>query len=82
MGKDMAGLARKNLMVDPDSVRALARRRGTSESQAVRDAVDFALAAEEVIGAIQDLHQRGGLDDVFGRLPDEADLTDMPDARA
>ena len=70
----MAGLARKNLMVDLDSVRALARRRGTSESQAVRDAVDFALAAEDVMAAIRELHLRGGLDDVFGRLPDEADV--------
>jgi hypothetical protein len=77
----MAGIARKSLMVDPDSVRALARRRGTSESQAVRDAVDFALAAEEVVAAIQDLHERGGLDDVFGRLPDVSDLTDRPDTR-
>jgi hypothetical protein len=75
----MAGLARKNLMVDLDSVHALARRRGTSESQAVRDAVDFALAAEEVGAAIRDLHERGGLDDVFGRLPDEVDAPDSGD---
>lgn len=82
MGAVMAGLLRKNLMVDPESVRALAHRRGTSESQAVRDAVDFALAAEEVMAALQDLHQRGGLDDAFGRLPDETDLPDVADARA
>ena len=75
----MAGLARKNLMVDADKVRDLAHRQGTSESQAVRQAVDFALAAEEVMAAIRELHDRGGLDDVFGRLPAEADLpTDGP----
>ncbi|TAK33325.1 MAG: hypothetical protein EPO21_13310 [Chloroflexota bacterium] len=64
---------RKNLVVDGDKVSELARRRGTSESGAVREAVDFALAAEEVMAAIHGLHARGGIDDVFGRMPDEAD---------
>jgi hypothetical protein len=67
----MAGLTRKNLMVDAERVRELARRRATSESEAVRQAVDFALAADEVMAAVQELHDRGGLDDAFGRLPDE-----------
>jgi hypothetical protein len=70
----MSRLTRKNLMVDADSVHELARQRGTSESQAVRQAVDFALAAEEVMAAIRELHERGGIDDVFGRLPDEVEL--------
>ena len=69
----MAGLRRKNLMVDAEKVQELARRRGTSESGAVRQAVDFALAAEEVMAAVRTLHERRGLDDVFGRLPDEVD---------
>jgi hypothetical protein len=69
----MAGLARKNLVVDAEKVRDLARRQATSESEAVRQAVDFALAAEEVMAAVRELHERGGLDDVFGRLPDEVD---------
>lgn len=69
----MAGLTRKNLMVDADGLRELARRRGTSESGAVRQAVDFALAAEEIMAAVRELHERGGLDDAFGRLPDEID---------
>jgi hypothetical protein len=69
----MAGLSRKNLIVDADKVRELAHRQGTSESQAVRQAVDFALMAEEVMAAIRELHARGGIDDVFGRLPDEVD---------
>ena len=71
----MARLTRKNLMVDADQVRDLAQRRGTNDSQAVRQAVDFALAAEEVMAALRELHERGGLDDVFGRLPDEEDAS-------
>jgi hypothetical protein len=69
----MAGITRKNLMVDADKVRELAHQRGTTESQAVREAVDFALVAEEVMAAIRKLHEHGGLDDVFGRLPDEVE---------
>ena len=68
----MARLMRKNLVVDGEKVSELARRRGTSGSEAVRRAVDDALAAEEVMEAIRALHARGGIDDVFGRLPDEA----------
>jgi hypothetical protein len=67
----MRRLDRKNLVVDAEKVRDLARRRKTSESEAVRQAVDFALAAEEVMAAVRGLHAHGGLDDVFGRLPDE-----------
>lgn len=70
----MAGLTRKNLMVDADKVRELAHRRGTTESQAVRQAVDFALMADEVMAAIRELHEQGGIDDVFGRLPDEIEF--------
>ena len=40
-------LKRKNLMVDNDAVVALARLRGTNESEAVRQAVAEALADEE-----------------------------------
>lgn len=74
----MVYLTRKTLMVDAEKVRDLARRRETSESNAVRQAVDFALAAEEVMAAIRELHARGGLNDVFGRLPDEASPTLSP----
>jgi hypothetical protein len=69
---EMGKLTRKNLMVEGSKVSELARRRGTSESEAVREAVDYALAAEEVMVAIRSLHERAGIDDVFGRLPDEA----------
>ncbi len=68
----MKKLTRKNLVVEGDKVSELARRRGTSQSEAVRQAVDFALAAEEVMAAIRALHASGGIDDVFGRMPDEA----------
>ena len=68
----MSRLTRKNLVVDGDKVRDLARLRGTSESEAVRQAVDYALAAEEVMAAIRELHALGGIDDVFGRMPEEA----------
>jgi hypothetical protein len=71
----MAGLKRKNLVVDAEKLRELARLRATSESEAVRQAVDMALAAEEVMVAVRELHARSGLDDVFGRLPDELDAT-------
>jgi hypothetical protein len=70
----MTGFTRKNLMVDADRVRELARQRGMSESQAVREAVEFALAAEEINAAIRALHDRGSLDDGLGRLPDEVEL--------
>lgn len=73
----MSQLTRKNLMVDAEKVRELARQRGTSESEAVRQAVDHALAAEEIMAVIRELHARGGIDDVFGpppELPDDEDL--------
>ncbi|MBI3972949.1 MAG: ribbon-helix-helix protein, CopG family [Chloroflexi bacterium] len=70
----MGKLARKNLVLDPERVRELARRRGTSESEAVRQVIDFALAAEEIVEAFDELAARGGVDDVFGKLPvDRAD---------
>ena len=75
----MAGLTRKNLMVNAEQIRDLAQKRGVSDSQAVREAVDFALAAEEVMAAIRELHDRGGLDDVFGRLPDELSPSNTSD---
>ncbi len=68
----MSRLIRKNLMVDGEKVRDLARLRGTSESEAVRQAVDYALAAEEVMAVIRELHALGGIDDVLGRMPEQA----------
>ena len=37
-------------------LRAWARERGTSESEAVRDAVRLALAGQEMVAALQGLH--------------------------
>ena len=78
----MARLARKYLMVDADKVRDLAQIRGTSESQTVRQAGDFAPAAEDVMAALRELHERGGLNDVFGRLPVEAEMAREPSSRS
>lgn len=67
----MGKLKRKNLMVDAEKVEELARRRQKSESAVVREAVDFALMADEVIESIRKLHESGGIDDVFGHLADK-----------
>lgn len=67
----MAKLTRKNLVVDDEKIKELARLNGTSESEAVRQAVDYALAAKEMVEVVRALAERGGVDDVFGRLPDE-----------
>jgi hypothetical protein len=63
----MAKLVRKNLMVDEVKLKELARRRGTSESAAVRELVDHALVADEVGEIFTELQRRGGLTDVFDR---------------
>ena len=67
----MAKLVRKNLMVDEEKLKELARRRGLSESAAVREAVAHALAAEIAVEVFSELQARGGVDDVFGILPAE-----------
>ena len=65
----MATLMRKNLMIEDEKLKELARRRGLSESETVRQLIDFALMADEVNGAIDELRALGGIDDVFERLP-------------
>ncbi len=52
----MSVLARKNLVVDPAKVRELADRYGTSESEAVRRAVEAALA-EDVVRRLSPLYR-------------------------
>jgi hypothetical protein len=71
-------LTRKNLVVEDDKVRELARLRGTSESEAVRDAVEFALAAQQIGAAIRKLHDLGAFADDLGRLPDESEDLSAP----
>ena len=59
----MSRLVRRNLMVDPDELRALAQERGTSESEAVRDAVRLALAGREVVATLRALPDAGAFPD-------------------
>ncbi len=70
----MAKLSRTSLMVDGEKIKELARQHGISEPAAVREAVDHALAAAEVMAAIRALHTSKGIDDVFGRLPDVSSM--------
>ena len=61
-------LARKNLMVDEEEVRALKRALGVStESEAVRIAVRDRLALEEAQAALRRIRARGGVEDIFQR---------------
>jgi Arc/MetJ family transcription regulator len=61
-------LARKNLIVDEEEIRALKRVLGvTSESEAVRIAVRDRLALEEAQAAFRRIRTRGGIEDVFQR---------------
>ncbi len=63
----------RDLMADEAGVPELVREPSSGEATPVPQAADYALVAEEVMAAIRELHARGGIDDVFGRLPDEQD---------
>jgi hypothetical protein len=63
----MAHLVRKSLTIDPEALRRLADAWGTSESEAVCKAVDAALGAEEIVGAMQALHEMGAFSGKAGR---------------
>lgn len=63
-------LSRKNLMVDPKAIRELRRVLGApTDSEAVRIAVRERLQLEEAQAAFRRIRARGGLHDVFARLP-------------
>jgi hypothetical protein len=65
-------LTRKNLMVDDGKVRELARRLGTSESEAVRRAVDGALGQDD-LSRLQFLYRiddTGGVGGYIRRHPE------------
>ncbi len=64
----MGKIVRKNLMVDADALRDLAARRGTSESEAVREAVEMARAADDMVAALRGLHAAGAFADFEERL--------------
>lgn len=55
-------------MVDARKVRQLAQALDTSESEAVRHAVDTVLLECEVMEAALRIRRRGGLKDVFERF--------------
>jgi hypothetical protein len=65
----VARLVRKNLMVDAEALSELAEKRGTSESQAVREAVAMALGAEEIMAGLQGLHDLGAFADFETLFP-------------
>ena len=69
----MSRLVRKNLIVDPDELRSLAQHRGTSESEAVRQAVRQALAAEEMVQSLKQLHDIDAFADFEQLFGDTAD---------
>lgn len=60
-------LERKNFMVEGPKVRALARRLGVSESEAVRVAVERLLLEDAVMLAVERIRRRGGVIDAYGR---------------
>jgi hypothetical protein len=65
-----AALKRQNLMVDEGKIRRLRRALGArSNSEAVRIAVDRELATTLGLNALQQLTERGTLEDVFNRAP-------------
>ncbi|MBI4278673.1 MAG: hypothetical protein HY660_09475 [Armatimonadetes bacterium] len=62
-------LARKNLVVDAKKVRRLAALLRTSESEAVRHAVDTFLLESRILAAAARIRARGTFRDPFGRDP-------------
>ncbi len=66
-------LTRKNLMVDAEALRRLAKRLDMNESETVRHAVECLLAEDEMMQAAQAIRRRGGLVDVFGRTTPESE---------
>jgi hypothetical protein len=66
-------------MIDPEALSDLARRRGTSESQAARDAIALALGAQEMAEALRGLHEIGAFADFESADPAEARAPDSAD---
>ena len=59
----MGQFVRKNLLVDAEALRSLARQRGTSESEAVREAIAQSLACTEMAAALEQLRRLGAFSD-------------------
>lgn len=62
-------MRRKNLIMEEDKLKALAKRLHVSESGAARRAVDLVLAGEDVAEALRGLRARGTLKDTYHRVP-------------
>jgi len=63
-----AKMARKNLMVEQKKLTALQKLlESSSESKAVREAIERILAGEKMIAAFERLRQRGTWTDPYGR---------------
>jgi hypothetical protein len=60
-------LKRKNVMVDEEQLKELAKRLGMSESEAIRHSVDGLLHLLEIEEAAEKIRKRGGLDEEFYR---------------
>lgn len=65
--------SRKNLVLDDAKVKESAEHLGTSESEAVRRAIERELTKAELHEAFRGLHVSGGIDDVFHKLDDEGE---------
>jgi len=64
-----APLTRTNLLLQAGKVRRLRKAlQSSSDSAAVRQAIDESLAVEAGLRALGNLRRRGGLKDVFGRV--------------
>jgi len=65
-------LVRKNVMLEEDKVQRLVEMLGaTSESEAIRTAIDDRLFADEVMGHVQRLRRRGTVRDAYKRTTEE-----------
>ena len=77
----MARLVRKHLIVDADELGLLAEQRGTSESEAVREAVRQALAAEQMVQSLKQLHDMDAFADfeqLFGDTTEQVEPDPAP----
>lgn len=70
-------LTRKNLTLDADRLRELARRRQASESAAAREAIEAALFADEFVDLLRQLHEAGfAVDEAQAETVDKRSIAD------
>ena len=63
-------LRRKNLVIEHVKLKELATRLRVSESEAMRRAVEQALAGEDIAEGLRRLRERRAPGDVYRRLPE------------